>query len=268
MKTYWKFLALVGLVFGLGNTFGSAEAGLIRMAGSTTAVAPPGLGYAHLVPIPTSGTPAFGDPFPAAENGDHIFHNGLGPGIAADFAGSSSCNWYNQICWGEYVPNEAVFLEAAIWGGSNEAILTYEFRIKDDTNALLFSFDQSDVETATGPLYANGDAGNPCVGVNHYGSGSGNCQQFSVTFLIPDTIPFGEWLHVSVRATYTAPSGEIFVFSDDVGQTVTATLASMSGYTNDIRIKRVPLLPEAPTLALAIFGLCGLFNLKKRRNKE
>lgn len=266
MRITSRFHQILAAVFGSALIVfsGAAEAGIIRRAGSTTAVAPPAPGTMVL----TADTIAIGDAIPTVPS-DYVYHNGLGPGVSVDFAGSTACQYFVEECWGEYAPGESVFLEGAIWGGHNTAILSYDFEIRDSFGTVLFAFDETSPETTTGALFAPGDPGNPCNGVNHYDIyGSANCQLFSVSFDLPDTIPFNEWLTVHMSARYTAPAGQIFAISDANGDFVQILFSEIGLPAPDLLIKRVPTVPEAPTLGLLLVGGLGLWRRHRARTQQ
>lgn len=234
---------------------GVADAGIIRRAGSTGAVAPAIAGTMILTNEPLS----VGDAFPTPLSPDYIFNDGDAPGINMDFAGSAKCDHFFETCWGDYLPGETVYLEGGIWGGSNVALLSYTYEIIDSNGTVLFAFDETSAETTTGALFASTDAGNPCIGVPFYDpTDSGNCQAIALTMILPDTIPFFEWLDVRMTGTYTAPTGMIFATDDYTAPTVRELNTSITAYSSILQIRRINSVPEGPASALLLIGVLGL----------
>lgn len=173
-----KLTALL-LALGLLSVSSASDAGLIRMAGSTTATAPARTGSTALV----SDTVQLNDLFPTV-SADLLVHDGDAPDVQVVFAGSSQCDWAHEDCWGEYVPGEHVILEGAIYGGNTQtANLTFEFSIKDMTTfATVLQYTEASSETSIGTFYSDYTTpGNPCVGVHFYAVDSGACQAFLST---------------------------------------------------------------------------------------
>lgn len=257
-----KLTALL-LALGLLSVSSASDAGLIRMAGSTTATAPARTGSTALV----SDTVQLNDLFPTV-SADLLVHDGDAPDVQVVFAGSSQCDWAHEDCWGEYVPGEHVILEGAIYGGNTQtANLTFEFSIKDMTTfATVLQYTEASSETSIGTFYSDYTTpGNPCVGVHFYAVDSGACQAFSIDVEIPTSLAANTFYNTQWHAQWNAPSGMHYVFTnaEGSGAIVEDIQPHVEGRSHHLRIMRVAPVPESPALPLIVlFGL-GLYGMRR-----